>query len=106
MRVSGTPWRPSALTAEGLGSIPGQGKKKKMRIPRASNLYKVTNQLVARVADMFQSKVHGHPSIHLFVFIEQIPDLGGGSGWRDGRGVRKHAKPTREVQNRTEYNGL
>ena len=67
-------------------------KKKKMRIPRASNLYKVTNQLVARVADMFQSKVHGHPSIHLFVFIEQIPDLGDGSGWRDGRGGEKTCK--------------
>ena len=29
MRVSGTPWQPSALTADGLGSIPGQGKKKR-----------------------------------------------------------------------------
>ena len=86
MRVLGIPWRPSALTAEGLGSIPGQGKKKKMRLLRASNLYKVTNQLVARVVDMFHSEVHVHPFIHLFVSIEQIPDLEGGGGWRDSGG--------------------
>ena len=57
-----------------------------MRILRASNLYKVTNQLVARVVNMFHSKVHVHPFIHLFVSIEQIPDLGGGGGWRDSGG--------------------
>ena len=61
-------------------------KKKKVRILRASILYKVTNELVARVVDMFHSKVHVHPFIHLFVSIEQIPDLGDGGGWRDSGG--------------------